>query len=81
MLRAVLVSVSTRLIRKPSSPLLEQRELVAVRRDLGDRAADVGRLLDLVLDEAVLDHQLGRRHAEVGAQARGVALVLRAAPS
>ena len=32
--------------------------------------------LDLVLDEPVQDHQLGRRRAEVGAQACVVALVL-----
>src|SRR3954452_2882778 len=57
--------------------IAEQRELVAVGRDRLDRLGDVAGLLDLVLDEAVVDHQIGGGRAEVRAQARRDAVVLR----
>ena len=56
--------------------VLEHRQGVAVLADRGDRARQVVRPFDLVLDEAVQDHQLGRGGAEVGAEPRVVALVL-----
>ena len=56
--------------------VVDDRERVAVLADRGERAVDVRRRLDLVLDQPVQHHQLGRGRPEVGAQPRVVALVL-----
>src|SRR6185437_12377055 len=60
----------------PFRGLLDDGQLVAVLRDRLQALREIAQALGLRLDEAMLDHKVRRRRAEVGAQARGPTLEL-----